>query len=103
MIFAMPDSPGEFSRFDFPDLPAPLNGVVAILRCNEGVCRSMGYTDDRSSSFTPLGSGVVLFHQASSINRAGTLAAGDDLVAQHAAAALPALTLCTFVAGTIRC
>ena len=32
MIFAMPDSPGEFSRFDFPDLPAPLNGVVAILR-----------------------------------------------------------------------
>ena len=33
MIFAMPDSPGEFSRFDFPDLPAPLNGVVAILRC----------------------------------------------------------------------
>lgn len=32
MIFAMPDSPGEFSRFDFPDIPAPLNGVVAILR-----------------------------------------------------------------------
>ena len=25
MIFAMPDSPGEFSRFDFPEsLPAPL-------------------------------------------------------------------------------
>eukprot|EP00208_Stichococcus_sp_RCC1054_P004284 CAMPEP_0206141498 /NCGR_PEP_ID=MMETSP1473-20131121/13134_1 /ASSEMBLY_ACC=CAM_ASM_001109 /TAXON_ID=1461547 /ORGANISM="Stichococcus sp, Strain RCC1054" /LENGTH=511 /DNA_ID=CAMNT_0053536095 /DNA_START=306 /DNA_END=1841 /DNA_ORIENTATION=- len=35
MIFAMPDSPGEFSRFDFPDLPAPLNGVVAILRNNQ--------------------------------------------------------------------
>jgi hypothetical protein len=33
MIFAMPDSPGEFSRFDFPDIPAPLNGVIAILRC----------------------------------------------------------------------
>ena len=33
MIFAMPDSPGEFSRFEFPDLPAPINGVVAILRC----------------------------------------------------------------------
>ena len=27
MIFAMPDKPGEFSRFDFPEvLPAPLNG-----------------------------------------------------------------------------
>lgn len=32
MIFARPDAPGEFSRFDFPDLPAPFNGVVAILR-----------------------------------------------------------------------
>lgn len=35
MIFAMPDSPGEFSRFDFPDLPAPLNGVIAILQNNQ--------------------------------------------------------------------
>ena len=35
MIFAMQDKPGEFSRFDFPDLPAPLNGVIAILRNNE--------------------------------------------------------------------
>jgi 15-cis-phytoene desaturase len=35
MIFAMPDSPGEFSRFDFPDIPAPLNGVVAILSNNQ--------------------------------------------------------------------
>ncbi|BBN19862.1 15-cis-phytoene desaturase [Marchantia polymorpha subsp. ruderalis] len=36
MIFAMPDKPGEFSRFDFPDvLPAPLNGVWAILKNNE--------------------------------------------------------------------
>ena len=35
MIFAMPDSPGEFSRFDFPEIPAPLNGVVAILRNNQ--------------------------------------------------------------------
>ena len=35
MIFAMPDSPGEFSRFDFPDLPAPINGVIAILRNNQ--------------------------------------------------------------------
>lgn len=27
MIFAMPNKPGEFSRFDFPEvLPAPLNG-----------------------------------------------------------------------------
>lgn len=35
MIFAVPESPGEFSRFDFPDLPAPLNGVIAILRNNQ--------------------------------------------------------------------
>ncbi|KAG2445942.1 hypothetical protein HXX76_000545 [Chlamydomonas incerta] len=35
MIFAMPDSPGEFSRFDFPDIPAPFNGVFAILRNNQ--------------------------------------------------------------------
>ncbi|KAF5465128.1 hypothetical protein F2P56_015159 [Juglans regia] len=36
MIFAMPKKPGEFSRFDFPEvLPAPLNGIFAILRNNE--------------------------------------------------------------------
>jgi 15-cis-phytoene desaturase len=35
MIFNQPDSPGTYSRFDFPDLPAPLNGVVAILRNND--------------------------------------------------------------------
>ncbi|KAG6525435.1 hypothetical protein ZIOFF_015391 [Zingiber officinale] len=36
MIFAMPNNPGEFSRFDFPEvLPAPLNGIFAILRNNE--------------------------------------------------------------------
>jgi 15-cis-phytoene desaturase len=35
MIFAMPNLPGEFSRFDFPDIPAPLNGVIAILRNNQ--------------------------------------------------------------------
>jgi len=36
MVFAMPNKPGEFSRFDFPDiLPAPLNGVWAILKNNE--------------------------------------------------------------------
>lgn len=29
MIFAKPNKPGEFSRFDFPEvLPAPLNGEV---------------------------------------------------------------------------
>jgi 15-cis-phytoene desaturase len=29
MVFAMPNKPGEFSRFDFPDiLPAPLNGTI---------------------------------------------------------------------------
>ncbi|KAH1047035.1 hypothetical protein J1N35_037819 [Gossypium stocksii] len=36
MIFAMPNKPGEFSRFDFPEvLPAPLNGIWAILKNNE--------------------------------------------------------------------
>ncbi|KAL6766569.1 PDS1 [Auxenochlorella protothecoides x Auxenochlorella symbiontica] len=35
MIFAVRESPGEFSRFEFPDLPAPLNGIVAILRNNQ--------------------------------------------------------------------
>ncbi|BEV35238.1 15-cis-phytoene desaturase [Synechococcus sp. M16CYN] len=31
MIFNQPDKPGTYSRFDFPDLPAPMNGVAAIL------------------------------------------------------------------------
>ncbi|KAI4302713.1 hypothetical protein MLD38_038430 [Melastoma candidum] len=36
MIFAMPNKPGEFSRFDFPEaLPAPINGIWAILKNNE--------------------------------------------------------------------
>jgi 15-cis-phytoene desaturase len=35
MIFAVRESPGEFSRFDFPDLPAPINGIIAILRNNQ--------------------------------------------------------------------
>ncbi|GAX84810.1 hypothetical protein CEUSTIGMA_g12231.t1 [Chlamydomonas eustigma] len=35
MIFAMPNLPGEFSRFDFPELPAPWNGIIAILRNNQ--------------------------------------------------------------------
>ena len=35
MIFAMPNLPGEFSRFDFPNIPAPFNGIWAILRNNE--------------------------------------------------------------------
>ncbi|MDY7015865.1 MAG: 15-cis-phytoene desaturase [Cyanobacteriota bacterium] len=35
MIFNQPNNPGTYSRFDFPDLPAPANGVVAILRNND--------------------------------------------------------------------
>ncbi|MBD1940645.1 15-cis-phytoene desaturase [Microcoleus sp. FACHB-68] len=35
MIFNQPNSPGTYSRFDFPDLPAPINGVIAILRNND--------------------------------------------------------------------
>lgn len=35
MIFNQPEKPGTYSRFDFPDLPAPANGVVAILGNND--------------------------------------------------------------------
>ncbi|MBA3920428.1 MAG: 15-cis-phytoene desaturase [Nostocaceae cyanobacterium] len=35
MIFNQPNAPGTYSRFDFPDLPAPVNGMVAILRNND--------------------------------------------------------------------
>ncbi|QDZ22604.1 phytoene desaturase [Chloropicon primus] len=37
MIFSMASQgkPGEFSRFDFPEIPAPWNGLVAILRNND--------------------------------------------------------------------
>ncbi|NEO38906.1 MAG: 15-cis-phytoene desaturase [Moorea sp. SIOASIH] len=35
MIFNQPNQPGTYSRFDFPNLPAPLNGMVAILRNND--------------------------------------------------------------------
>ena len=35
MIFNQKDVPGSYSRFDFPDLPAPINGVAAILGNND--------------------------------------------------------------------
>lgn len=35
MVFAMPQLPGTFSRFDFPDLPGPFNALVAILGNND--------------------------------------------------------------------
>ena len=35
MIFNQKDNPGTYSRFDFPDLPAPFNGVAAILGNND--------------------------------------------------------------------
>ncbi len=35
MIFNQPDEPGTYSRFDFPDLPAPVNGIAAILKNND--------------------------------------------------------------------
>lgn len=35
MIFNQPDNPGTYSRFDFPDIPAPFNGIAAILRNND--------------------------------------------------------------------
>ena len=35
MIFNQPEETGTYSRFDFPDLPAPINGVAAILKNND--------------------------------------------------------------------
>ena len=35
MIFNRPEKAGTYSRFDFPDLPAPINGMIAILRNND--------------------------------------------------------------------
>ncbi len=35
MIFNQPTEPGTYSRFDFPDIPAPANGVSAILSNND--------------------------------------------------------------------
>ncbi|MEY3758401.1 MAG: 15-cis-phytoene desaturase [Cyanobacteriota bacterium] len=35
MIFNQKETPGTYSRFDFPDLPAPINGVAAILGNND--------------------------------------------------------------------
>jgi 15-cis-phytoene desaturase len=35
LIFNQPNNPGTYSRFDFPNLPAPLNGIAAILRNND--------------------------------------------------------------------
>lgn len=35
MIFNQPEKPGTYSRFDFPDIPAPINGVMAILSNND--------------------------------------------------------------------
>ena len=35
MIFNQPEKPGTYSRFDFPDIPSPWNGLTAILRNND--------------------------------------------------------------------
>ncbi|MBD1996748.1 15-cis-phytoene desaturase [Oculatella sp. FACHB-28] len=35
MIFNQPEVPGTYSRFDFPSIPAPANGIIAILRNND--------------------------------------------------------------------
>lgn len=32
MVFAKPQDAGQFSRFDFPNLPGPFNGLVAIVK-----------------------------------------------------------------------
>lgn len=38
MIFAMPDSPGEFSRFDFPDIPGASSGPCAGAAGSDATC-----------------------------------------------------------------
>ncbi|AKG22465.1 15-cis-phytoene desaturase [Calothrix sp. 336/3] len=35
LIFNQPEKPGTYSRFDVPDIPAPLNVIVSILRNND--------------------------------------------------------------------
>lgn len=35
LIFNQPDKPGTYSRFDVPDLPAPINVIISILRNND--------------------------------------------------------------------
>nr|AUE44524.1 phytoene desaturase [Glaucocystis cf. nostochinearum] len=35
LMFNQPEKPGTYSRFDFPPIPAPFNGIVAILRNND--------------------------------------------------------------------
>jgi 15-cis-phytoene desaturase len=35
MIFNQPSKPGTYSRFNLPDVPAPLNAIIAILRNND--------------------------------------------------------------------
>ncbi len=35
MIFNQSSQPGTYSRFDFPNLPAPVNGIIAILSNND--------------------------------------------------------------------
>lgn len=35
MIFNQPETPGTYSRFDFPNIPAPVNGIIAIVRNND--------------------------------------------------------------------
>jgi 15-cis-phytoene desaturase len=35
LIFNQPEKPGTYSRFDVPDLPAPLNVITSILRNND--------------------------------------------------------------------
>jgi uncharacterized protein with NAD-binding domain and iron-sulfur cluster len=35
MVFAKPQDAGQFSRFDFPNLPGPFNGLAAIVKNND--------------------------------------------------------------------
>jgi 15-cis-phytoene desaturase len=35
LIFNQPEKPGTYSRFDVPDIPAPLNVIISILRNND--------------------------------------------------------------------
>lgn len=61
MIFAMPNKPGEFSRFDFPEiLPAPFNGeLFFIIYVETFFSRQQGLYISSISHFLALSAGIL--------------------------------------------
>ena len=60
MIFAMPNKPGDFSRFDFPEvLPAPLNGKIFRTDLEMFPCLKLIFTMMKGNLFVLLCSCLV--------------------------------------------